>query len=66
MYKVEIDPEECIGCGECEEICPSDVFELQDEKAAPVNEMECLGCESCIVICEQNAITIKETGDIYF
>ena len=31
MYKVEVDQEKCIGCEECVDVCPSDVFEMQDE-----------------------------------
>ena len=60
MYKVEVDAEKCVGCGECVEICPVDVFELQNEKSVPVNEEECLGCESCLEVCEEGAITVTE------
>ncbi len=48
MYNIEVDKEKCIGCEECVDICPSDVFEMQDEKSVPVNTEECIGCESCI------------------
>lgn len=60
MYSVEVDTEKCVGCGECVDICPVDVFELQDEISVPVNEEECLGCESCIEVCEEEAITVTE------
>ena len=60
MYNVEVDAESCIGCGECVEICPVDVFELEDEKSVPTNEEECLGCESCLEVCEEDAITVTE------
>jgi NAD-dependent dihydropyrimidine dehydrogenase PreA subunit len=60
MYKIDVDVEKCIGCGECVEICPTEVYELQDEKAVPVNDEECVGCESCVEACEQEAITVEE------
>ena len=60
MYKVEVDPEKCVSCEECIEVCPSDVFEMQDEKSVPVNEEECVGCESCVEACESGAITVTE------
>jgi NAD-dependent dihydropyrimidine dehydrogenase PreA subunit len=60
MYDVEVDEEKCIGCGECIEICPVDVFELQDEKSVVVSSEDCLGCESCIEVCEEDAISVKE------
>jgi NAD-dependent dihydropyrimidine dehydrogenase PreA subunit len=60
MYKIEVDEEKCIGCGECVDICPVDVYEMKDEKSVPVNAEECIGCESCIEVCEQDAITVTE------
>ena len=53
--------EYCKGCGLCVDICPTEVYELQDEKSVPVNAEECLGCESCVEVCEEEAITVEET-----
>ena len=60
MYEINVDTEKCTGCGECVDICPVEVFELQDEKSVPVNAEECVGCESCVEVCEQEAITVTE------
>ena len=60
MYKIEVDQEKCIGCGECVDVCPVDVYEMKDEKSVPVNAEECIGCESCMEVCEQDAITVTE------
>ena len=60
MYEVKVDSEKCTGCGECVDICPVEVFELQDEKSVPVNAEECVGCESCVEVCEHEAITVTE------
>lgn len=62
MYEVTVDNDKCIGCGECVDICPVEVYELQNEKSVPVNAEECVGCESCIEVCEQEAITLREVG----
>lgn len=59
-YNVTVDTDKCTGCGECVDVCPVDVYELQDGKSSPVNAEECLGCESCIEVCEFGAITIDE------
>jgi len=60
MYTIEVDVEKCIGCGDCVDVCPSDVYEMKDEKSVPVNAEECIGCESCVETCEQEAITVTE------
>jgi len=33
MHKIEVDEEKCIGCGDCVDMCPVDVYEMQDEKS---------------------------------
>jgi len=63
MFKPEVDKEKCIGCEECVDVCPSDVYEMQDDKSVPVNPDECIGCEACLEACEQDAITITEIDD---
>ena len=60
MYKIEVDEEKCIGCEDCVDVCPVDVYEMQNEKSVPVNAEECIGCESCGEACEQEAITVTE------
>ncbi len=60
MYIVTVDAEKCVGDGNCVDVCPVQVFELQDNKAVPVNPDECLGCESCVEVCETGAINISE------
>jgi len=59
-YEVVVDQEKCVGCEECVEVCPVDVYEMENEKSVPVNAEECLGCESCVEVCESEAITVTE------
>lgn len=59
-YKPEVTPERCVGCGECVEICPGEVYELQNEISVPAYADACFGCESCIEVCEHDAITVTE------
>ena len=60
MFVVTVDAEKCVGDEECVEVCPVDVYEIQDGKAVPVSADECLGCESCLEVCESGAISIIE------
>jgi NAD-dependent dihydropyrimidine dehydrogenase PreA subunit len=60
MYIVEVDKDKCTGCEECINVCPSDVFELQDGKSEPVNADACVFCESCVDACPEGAVTVTE------
>ena len=55
-----VDPEKCEGCEECVDICPMEVFEMENGKSVPVNADACEGCESCVETCEPGAITLEE------
>ena len=56
-----VDDEKCVGCEECVDVCPVEVFEMTEGKSVPVNAEECLGCESCVEVCEEGAIVVEET-----
>lgn len=59
-WTVSVDPDKCTACGECVDVCPVEVYEIQDGKSVPVREDECLGCQSCVEVCESNAIIVEE------
>ncbi len=59
-WNVIVNTDKCSGDGECVDICPVEVYELQDGKAVPVNAEECLGCDSCVEVCPSDAITVEE------
>jgi len=60
LYFVSVDMDKCEGCEECVNICPQEVFEMNDGKSNPANSSECLYCESCLGVCPTDAITITE------
>lgn len=59
-YNVIVEAEKCVGCGECVDVCPVEVYEMKEGKSDPVSPEECLGCESCVEVCETSAITVEE------
>ncbi len=61
MWKVTVEKKKCDGCESCVDICPFEVFEMQDDNTSePVNMDECEGCMSCVESCPQEAITVEE------
>lgn len=53
---IDIDYDRCDGNGKCVEVCPGEVFELQNNKSVPVNIDECIECCACVESCPQEAI----------
>ena len=65
VVKIEPVIYQAVTCRQCEdpicaEVCPVDVYEMEDGKSVAVNAEECLGCESCVEVCEEGAITVEE------
>ena len=60
MYKITVDNEKCTGCESCVDICPFEVFEIQDEKSVAVKAEDCEGCMSCVEACPEEAIAVEE------
>jgi len=58
----ETDLEQCVGCGECIDICPVAAITLQDDVAV-VDEKWCIGCGVCATKCDFEAIRIKYRED---
>ncbi len=57
---INVNPEKCIGCGRCTEICP-DVFNLTNEGKSEVVSTENLECaKKAADQCPTEAITVEE------
>lgn len=58
MNKAEIDPELCINCGACEEVCRFDAISSGDV-AHFINPLNCEGCAYCKDVCPVGAISTQ-------
>lgn len=61
---VEVDPKFCEACGECAEVCRSDVLGVVGflfHKHVRVRHPEkCRGCGKCAAACPNGAIVLRE------
>jgi nitroreductase/NAD-dependent dihydropyrimidine dehydrogenase PreA subunit len=53
-----IDPERCIGCGECVRVCPSQTIAMRNGKAVVTGERS-LGCGHCAAVCPVEAVRVE-------
>jgi formate hydrogenlyase subunit 6/NADH:ubiquinone oxidoreductase subunit I len=51
----KIVKEDCINCGACEEVCPTDCISEVDEKRV-IEEADCIDCGSCKDACPVDCI----------
>jgi len=61
-YRVVVDPEKCLGCGECVRACSFGVLEIVDDIAYAIRPSDCRGCGDCVNACQQKAIEVVLVG----
>lgn len=53
-----IDQEKCVGCLQCVEFCPDEVYEERDGRPVVAHPENCVEfCRGCAKVCEQEAIS---------
>jgi len=55
----------CDGCGECVDICPSDIMHIDKtyRRAYNIEPNFCWECYSCVKACPQHAIDVRGYSD---
>jgi len=51
--------DKCIGCGDCVEVCPHEVFEVNEKKARIIKKDMCMECGACALNCPTEAIKVN-------
>lgn len=55
-FHIEIDPDKCINCGECERVCKSQCIRLPQKT---IDTSRCVVCFNCTTVCPNQAINYK-------
>jgi len=55
----------CDGCGQCVDICPSDIMHIDTDirRAYNIEPDMCWECYSCVKACPHNAISVRGYAD---
>lgn len=56
LYHIEIDPDRCINCMKCEDICPSQCIKVVNRY---VDNSRCVRCFDCGHVCPNDAIRMQ-------
>jgi NAD-dependent dihydropyrimidine dehydrogenase PreA subunit len=59
MYPV-VDKDKCNGCGDCAEMCPSEVYQIEEDKSNPIHPEDCIECWACVNQCPTESIQLYE------
>ena len=60
MPKPVVDLNKCTGSGKCKEVCPVDVFVIENKKSIVKNPDACIGCKACEASCPVEAIVVED------
>lgn len=55
-FHIEINPDLCINCGECDRVCKAQCIKLPEKI---VDTSRCVVCFDCATVCPNNAISYK-------
>ena len=58
-FEAAIDPEACVGCGQCMQLCRFGAIRAEDD-AFRVDPLRCEGCKVCVRFCPAGAIRFEE------
>ncbi|MCB2188790.1 MAG: DUF362 domain-containing protein [Deltaproteobacteria bacterium] len=62
--RLMVNPEQCVGCGLCQDSCPAGAARLQESGKCEVDPELCIGCFECVSVCPEGAVQPDWLRDI--
>jgi NAD-dependent dihydropyrimidine dehydrogenase PreA subunit len=59
MYPV-VNQKKCSVCGNCVKICPSEVYQIKEDRSHPIHPEDCIECWACVNLCPTESIHLHE------
>lgn len=59
VVTLELDRNKCTGCGMCMEVCPHEVFMIENKKAFISDRNACMECGACATNCPTAAVSVQ-------
>ncbi|WP_102401739.1 mercury methylation ferredoxin HgcB [Haloimpatiens massiliensis] len=60
VASLKLNEEKCTGCKMCINVCPHEVFVMEDKKAVIIRKDSCMECGACAQNCPSGAIEVKK------
>jgi NADP-reducing hydrogenase subunit HndC len=60
-----IDPDECLGCGQCAKNCPTGAISKSDDKTYVIDQEKCIKCGSCLAVCPEKVKAVVLQDALY-
>ncbi|HZK83445.1 MAG TPA: mercury methylation ferredoxin HgcB [Desulfosporosinus sp.] len=57
---LKLKSDRCTGCGRCIEVCPHNVFGINDGRSVIVDKDRCMECGACVKNCPFKALEVKQ------
>ncbi|NLJ95182.1 MAG: 4Fe-4S binding protein [Clostridiaceae bacterium] len=58
-----VEKSNCIGCYQCERVCPAEAVKVQPNKKAEITAQICLQCKECEFVCPTKTICYQKLTD---
>ena len=59
VASLRANPELCLGCGLCVQVCPHGVLELRDKRVRVARRDDCMECGACVSNCPAEALWVR-------